>query len=187
MRLLTFQPWLNLQPRSVMSILQQNGNRQNDLLISRDNPKGDEHAGSYWNIQTQYEKMRNLVLEKYDKVWVVEADMIVPDDALEKLCEVDAPVVSGIYLLRHNSYRPNTFGERGKYPIMEVGGAAMGCLLIDRSVLEGFSFLLSECKAPDGEFMRYCREKGFRQMARFDVPCGHITATGEVLWPNSQT
>jgi hypothetical protein len=59
----------------------------------------------------------------------------------------------------------------------------MGCVVLDRSVLEGFSFLVGGHAAPDGVFMRHLRAKGFKQVARLDVECGHISPTGEVLWP----
>ena len=149
--------------------------------------------GSHKNIQHQYERMRLTVLAGFDKVWIVESDMIVPGDGLEKLLEVDAPSVSGIYRLRHGGDHPNLSDKTGTVMswnkvkasprVVEVGGAAMGCLLLDRKVLSGFSFLTGDNAAPDGPFMSYMRSKGIKQMARLDVICGHISPSGETLWP----
>jgi hypothetical protein len=192
MKLLTFCPWLYLNPGTVLSILRQKPERQNDLMLSYDNPYGDPNVGDYRNCQTQYEKMRQLVVRDYDKVWIVEHDMIVPVDALEKLLSVDADVVSGYYLLRHGADHSNLFSMQGKplkenHNLVAMGGGAMGCLLVDKKVFEGFSFMMPNQSAPDGEFMRHCREKKFRQVARLDVICGHIKPSGEVIWPPSQS
>lgn len=163
-----------------------------DVLFSNDNPYGDPYVGDHRNTQRQYERMRLAALGGYDKVWVVESDMIVPEDALEMLLAVDAPVVSGVYKLRHGGNHPNLSDMNGNvlsWPklkgkaVVEVGGTAMGCCLYDRKVFEGFSFLVGGSGAPDGPFMAHLREKKFRQVARLDVECGHISPSGEILWP----
>jgi len=149
------------------------------------------------NVQLNYEKMRQTVLKMgYDKVWILEEDMIAPSDALMKLLQVDAPVVSGYYMLRHGEPSSNIFlnqvgvsnsKELKKFintPVIEVKGGAMGCLLVDKTVLEGFSFILKTNGAPDNEFMSYCVKNNIRQVARLDVPCGHIRADGRVLYPD---
>lgn len=192
MRLLTFCPYLHLHPESWQSILRQSAS-PGDVLFSHDNPYGDPWVGDHRNIQHQYERMRLTVLAGFDKVWIVESDMIVPEDALEKLSEVDAPVVSGVYRLRHGGDHPNLSDANGNVLTweklrraaspLEVGGGAMGCLLVDRSALEGFSFLTGGNSAPDGPFMRHLRANGIKQVARIDVQCGHISPTGETLWP----
>lgn len=132
-------------------------------------------------------------------MWIVEEDMVVPDDALSKLMEIDADVVTGFYVLRHGDFKPNLHmwnptapglmrayrWHELKPPIMKVSGGCMGCLLLDRKVIEGFSFILRRKSAPDTEFMNYCHTRGFNQMARLDVECGHINAEGETLWPHN--
>jgi hypothetical protein len=165
-------------------------------MFTFDNPYKDVEVRA--NIQFNYEKMRQTVLKMgYDKVWIVESDTIPPEDALQKLLEVDAPVVTGLYGLRHGEPVPNikrVLGDRmlswdelewGK--IIECAGGCMGCLLLDRSVLENHSMWTEENNyAPDGPLMEYCRTHGFKQMARLDVICGHKKPDGDIIWPDKQ-
>jgi hypothetical protein len=135
----------------------------------------------------------------YDKVWILEEDTIAPVDTLKKLLEVDAPVVSGCYILRHGCMVSNIFLkieksverwedlQRFKNQTIEVEGGAMGCLLVDKAVLKDFNFLLRDNYAPDTTFMRHCVKNRIRQMARLDVQCGHIRADGKILWPDDKT
>ena len=69
----------------------------------------------------------------------------------------------------------------------------MGCLLVDRKVLEGFSFILSpndpifpDNGPPDIAFMHYCCKSGFRSVARLDVVCGHAKTVGGTIWPDRE-
>jgi hypothetical protein len=170
-----------------------------DVMLARENPVPYEGGRVMRNIKLNYEKMRQTVLRmEYDKVWVLEEDMIAPPDALEKLLEVDAPVVTGLYVLRHGIPISNIFLdwrsgtatwkelEKTWGQTIEVQGGAMGCLLLDRSVLEGFCFKVKENIAPDTEFMAHCVERRIRQMARLDVECGHIRADGSIVWPDAK-
>ena len=169
-------------------------------MFSRDNPHhvNDGHAPR--NIQLNYEKMRKLVIsEGYDKVFVVEEDMIIPKDALKKLLEVDAPIVSGLYSFRHGINRPNIFksgvNESGWEGLMTweeantgetvtISGGCMGCLLVDKSALMDFSFETAESSAPDRPFMMHCNSHGINQVARLDVICGHQEINGTSVWPD---
>jgi hypothetical protein len=128
--------------------------------------------------------------------------MIVPENALERLLSVatssDAPIVTGLYSLRHGDPVPNIFtkGVRNLGSNMnwhqvkefwgqtiEVSGGCMGCLLVDRSVLKDFCFETGKSGAPDIAFMVHCAEKKFKTMAALDVVCGHATNT-DVIWPD---
>jgi hypothetical protein len=142
-------------------------------------------------MQHNYEKMRKVVLsEGYDKVWIVESDTIPPEDALEKLLEIQAPVVTGLYMLRHGTPGSNLFryeedrqlfaGRMGNNMraeevkknwgrTLQVSGGCMGCLVLDRSVVEGFSFMRKDEAAPDMGLMEYCCREEIKQMARLDV------------------
>lgn len=172
-------------------------------MFSRDNPYQVTQGEVYRNIQLNYEKMRRVALsENYDAVWVVESDTIPPKDALGKLLEIDAPIVTGLYALRHGEPVPNllSYGrspeigsamkwEQIAYAIENnltqilVSGGSMGCLLIRKPVLEKFQFVLHEARAPDVPLMEFCWKSNFIQVARLDVMCGHKKPSGVILQP----
>jgi hypothetical protein len=144
--------------------------------------------------------MRRIVLSQdYRKVWIVELDVIPPIDALKRLLEVDAPIASGLYALRHGDPQPNLWRWEGRNlgrgmtwdevreawgKTIRVSGACMGCLLVDSDALRDFSFLTGEHGAPDIRFMTHCCEKGFLQTAGLDVVCGHKEPSGNIVWPD---
>jgi hypothetical protein len=153
-------------------------------------------------VQLNYEKMRRMAIsEDYTAVWCVESDMIVPPDALTKLMAIDAPVVSGLYVLRHGSNVPNlmrpnepdaalewdTLKEhvRKGENFIQIGGGCQGCVVLRREVLEQFTFIREGKGAPDMDLMRYCLQSGIRQVGRLDVRCGHIESSGAVLRPET--
>ncbi len=188
LKILLFCPTVpSLDPGVVESLLRQS--EFTDVLFTRDNPF---QSLVRMNIQLAYEKMRQVVLgHGYDKVFIVENDVIVPPDALKKLLEVDAPIVSGLYVLRHGANVPNlmrtpgepfTWTDIKQAPVvMETQGGCMGCLLVDRSALD-FCFETGDLHAPDIPWMRYCVGK-HRMLGRKDVQCGHREPTGVTLWP----
>ena len=204
-KLLQFLPTAGrLHPGAVDSV-----NPGRDIMFTFDNPHRYAHGDVMRNVQLNYEKMRQVVLSQgYDKVWIVEEDMIPPANALEKLLEVAAPVVTGLYGLRSGKPLPNIFGG-GKEGItgnvgwmyirdhwgetVDCAGGCMGCVVLDRSVMEGFTFILDPNNpkfphngAPDIPLMDYCAKNGFQAKARLDVICGHCKTTGDVIWPDKE-
>lgn len=171
-----------------------------DRRVSHDNP----HPGrDMRNVVHQFRLGRQMALDGgYDALLLVEHDMIVPPDALQKLWDTPAPVVYGCYELRHGMYALNLFQFTGGRNIgmslslyrdeleaarrrgwCEVSGAGFGCLLIRRSVLEAVPFR-DAGNAPDLPFAQDCVSARIKQIGRFDVECGHIdTDTGKTLWP----
>jgi len=201
MKILAFCPSAIRPEREVVdALLSQSNVEFFDIMFCKDNPHDGTWNSVYWNIQLNYEKMRMLALrEGYKKVWVVESDTIPPDDALSKLLQVDAPVVTGVYVLRHGNPVPNLVKFDGNVPTpggmmkwgeirdggtqIEVSGGCMGCLLIDTEILNGFTFVTKKPHAPDMDFMAYCHQNKIKQVARLDVLCGHKKPDGEILWP----
>lgn len=180
-----------------------------DWLTTRDNPyRGRE---GYLNVQLAYEKMRRVALaEKYSAVWIVESDVIPPLDALGKLLETsreqNAPIVTGLYVLRHGANVPNlfSFGKsreigssygwdvlkqlRAKQgDVIPTSGGCMGCVLVRPEALD-FDFYLhardeTATKAPDMDWMRHNWQRGRVTVARLDVQCGHVDSDGTILRP----
>ena len=179
-----------------------------DVKISTNNPY--QHSGiarqDHENTLYQYRHARKMVLDGgYDAVLFIEHDMIVPEDALVKMLNTKADVVYGVYLFRHAnpvlnacrsvkakwpdqslSFFPDIVKQALKQGWIEVSGAGFGCTLIYRKVLEKIDMRRSDIgghPSPDMPFAADCMHNNFKQIARFDVICGHIKPDGEILIP----
>lgn len=152
------------------------------------------------NVGAAYQHIRREFLAgSWDALLAVEHDMIPPADALAKLWETGAPVAYGVYLLRHGSLvlnaceyvgdrnmgeslslHPNRYDGRG---VLEVSGVGFGCTLFRREVIERIPFEAGGvAPSPDVPFAQACVRAGVRQVARFDVLCGHWER-GRILMP----
>ena len=135
-----------------------------DWVISHnDNPLNE----GFENVTRQHNKARDILLAgDYDALLSIEADMIVPADAISRLIEADADIAYGIYVWRHRPQRWNTYNEVDlfggwsytMYPDMareawgtvrDVAGLGMGCTLIKRRVLEHLPFRLYDGRTDD--------------------------------------
>lgn len=175
-----------------------------DVVISKNNPYP---AGEYANVLHQYRAAEVLIHERgYRALFCVEHDMWVQEDALDKLDEVDAPVVYGLYMLRHHkpvvsafraikaaypdmplTYYPDELREAYKQDVIQVSGAGFGCTLIRRDALELIPFREADSgnPIPDMPFAQDCMRLGVKQMCRMDVRCGHYHK-GAWLWPDPE-
>lgn len=162
--------------------------------------------GKYHDLCAKHNEARRMVLDgDYDALFLVEADMVIPPDALSKLAALNVPVVYSLYVTRHEPHRwlaltrltPDDcefvsddpdyarrwFGD-GKQAI-ETQGAGMGCTLIRRDVLETLAFRLDHfcVNADDWAFALDCIAYGILQVTHCGVVCGHIDGS-RVLWPD---
>jgi len=158
------------------------------------------------NTLHQYRYARQRILDgNYDYLFIIEHDMIIPEDALVKMLATDADVVYGLYLFRQGKPLLNAArAVNSKWPDMsltnfpeivkkareqgwiEVSGFGFGCTLIRRKVLETFEMRRNETvgsPCPDMPFAADCLRHGFKQICRFDVICGHIKPNGDILIP----
>jgi len=179
-----------------------------EIEISTNNPNliSGNSRQDHENTLYQYRYARQRMIGgDYEYLFIVEHDMIIPEDALVKMLDTDADVVYGLYLFRHvtpvlNACRAvssrwpdmslSLFPELAKKAKakgwIEVSGSGFGCTLIKRKVLETFDMRRSEIgghPAPDMPFAADCMRNGFKQICRFDVICGHIKPDGDVLIP----
>jgi len=88
------------------------------------------------------------VQEKFEWLFLLEDDVVMPPDCFIKLNEYmksgDVPVVSGLYFLKGSPSEPLAYRGRGNgcYDNFKIGdkvwldGVPTGCLLIHRSILE---------------------------------------------------
>lgn len=192
-----------LHPRAVESVLnlKWNSGARVDTVFLVD---GDDQ-GRWENLCRKLKWARTLALQgSYDALLTIESDIIVPEDALEKLAAVDAGVVYGLFVLRFGDRHWNAATEMrpqghlkllssdketaraawGK--VIECEGHGQGICLIRRHVLDRIGFRNPKPKlyAQDWFFSFDCQEMGFKQMIHLGVACGHIEPTGEVFWPD---
>ena len=199
-KILSFTMTHRLDPRVVNALASQKGVEYFDSHFTNDNPHMGEHWGQYKNMMLNWHKMERIA-EGYDKVWLVEDDTIVPEDALAKLLEVDAPVVSGLFASRHAPYAPS-LRKRLREPFtweelkaasgtITVKGTATGCTLLDRSFLDRYHLDMTgyenvtEYQDTQIDYLmnKFCIDNGIEQKARLDVQCGHVKADGKAIWP----
>lgn len=157
------------------------------------------------NLTAKHNQMRERVLNlEYDALLTIEADMIVPPDALLRLIEVEAAVVYGAYCSRAHpmvltfplmdgykgrsisadelEYRPK-FGT-----VLPCEGVGFGCTLIRREALEAVEFrrdvstAMRRKFADDWPFALDVKAAGFQSAAHLGVLCGHIQRDGRVRW-----
>lgn len=174
---------------------------------------GDSDDG-YQAVTDKYNRARDQALfGGYDYLFCVEADMIIPPDALHKLIHIGADVAYGLYCFRHGK----ATGLWNTYPIVEPGrgsslsvmdkdearacwgelaivaGVGLGCTLISRKVLEAITFhhaLGSDTRTIpvhcDWCLSEDCQKLGFTQVMDLSVVCGHIldTEPRAVVWPD---
>lgn len=162
--------------------------------------------GKFYDLCDKHNEARRMVLDgDYDALLLIEADMIVPPDALSKLVALDVPVAYSLYVTRHvphkwlaltrltaddcefvsddPDYARRWFGDGTQ--AIETQGAGMGCTLIRRDVLETLAFRLDKfgANADDWAFALDCVAYGVLQVTHCGVVCGHID-NDVVLWPD---
>lgn len=160
--------------------------------------------GKYRDLRDKHNEARAMALQgNYDALLLVENDMVLPVDALQRLVAVDADVAYGLYVNRHGwnrwlafydidgwggiSYSQDPERMRDAWGnVRETKGIGLGCTLIHRNVLELLRFrnAPNDVVADDWVFALDCAEKGFTQAHDFGCVCGHIHPQGKILWPN---
>jgi len=202
MTILVFTPTIDdqMRPETEASIQAQITDVDFAWIVSRYNPYPGEKAA---NVVAQYQHGREMCLAgEFDAMLTVEHDMVIPPDAIDKLYSTDAPVVFGVYVLRHGMKVLNTWQYQGDNNLgmslslyrqelrearargwAQVSGVGWGCTLIRREVLERLAIRRGDGDAGDLAFATDCLHLGIRMVARFDVPCDHIEPDGNVLRP----
>ena len=165
--------------------------------------KSTPGALHYVDLMDKHNRARQMALDGgYDAMWSVEADMVLPPDALTKLWAVDADVVYGLYCARRAGMWllfPTTDGlvgtsivadkleaRRAWGRVVKSEGAGFGCTLIRRNVLEAIEFRRPETSAFADDWFHAmdCKEAGFRQAHHCGVICGHIVDDTKTFWPD---
>lgn len=205
-KVLVVTPTKRLEPETLVSLFALSWGGPIDYYLTRDNPYPADVRRGFQNILHNLTKARKVFLSgNYDAMLVVESDMIIPPDALERLSRIDAGVAGGLYFMRHgpngtpNAYafdqaRPDALDAtiqprdiaRGRP--MRTNGVCLGVALIRRDVVKKIPFRLPEendSAAPDWAFMRDCNGAGVVTICDPMVKCGHIRPDGVAYWPMS--
>jgi len=199
-------PTVQLFGKTNQSIFRQDYPKLDIFFSKGDNPFFDSNGRN--NIAHNYNKARKWVLDNdYDALFTVEADMIIPPDALSKMIKHDASVVYGLYCFK-NSSTWSAFTEldikHGRSlskdkerarslwgQTIEIAGVGTGCTLIHRRVLEQIEFRTDEFHPGfhhDWHFALDCQEKGFKQVCDLSIVCGHIDLkpSPRIIWPDPE-
>lgn len=169
-----------------------------DSMLKLKKPEGTDIVHHQLSmIYVAREKLaQKCVQEKYDWLFFIDSDMVLPPDALLKLLAHDKPIVSGIAFKRYPPFDPCFYKkveitDRGvrlehyrAWPktLIEVDAVGMACCLIRREVFE----TIRENNMPPffpipttGEDIAFClraKQCGFKIYADTTVSCGHITS-----------
>jgi len=152
---------------------------------------------------------QRMLAGNYTHLLVLEDDMVVPPDALDKLMACNAPVAYSLYCWRRtphywSAYRalmedngvswsddePHTIAAKMRNEeIIEVAGVGLGCTLIDRATIEAVPWRLGESRAScDWYFAVDAQRAKIRQVAHLGVVCGHLSTSpsARIIWPDPE-
>ena len=151
----------------------------------------------------QIDQIRNLVAEwakRYDYLFSVDSDIVLPSDALTKMLSADKDIISGLYIQRvpglhvleiykdtdHGGVTNVPYEELHGRGITQVAGCGFGCCLIKGEVFRKLeyphfvytsaldhSYTVSE----DIYFCKKARNNGFTVWVDPTIKCEHIGST----------
>ncbi len=138
-------------------------------------------------VEAQNQIVERFLAGGYDFLWLVELDVQVPPDSLQKLLALNVDIACG-YVRRHNGEGLilGFLDENMRVwylPLNAVQGnvlsgwvmAGTSCLLIKRRVFaEGCCFKFLPNVTPDILFMFQVQRMGFVAKVHGDVLCGHL-------------
>lgn len=145
------------------------------------------------------DQIRNLIAEwakRYDYLFSVDSDIILPQDTLVKMLRHDKDMVSGVYLQERpgsylEAYKPNATGgmtnlqwhEVARPDLYEVVGCGFGCVLVKSWVFQKMQYphfvyhsALDHANtvSEDVDFCIKARNLGARIFLDSTILCGHV-------------
>ena len=150
--------------------------------------------GVYGVAQARNRLVAKALEGDYDKILMIDSDMIVPEDTIHNLLDPDVPIVTGVTRYKNDSRLSPVFRytiqngtdawkwddiPRGRFDI-KSGGVA--CAMIDVNIFRRISrpwFVWEEREngsyiGEDIGFYERIRDMGIRPQADGRVRCGHI-------------
>ena len=206
MRILIYCPVYRLEPETVHAILTlDRGEHAIQVLFDHENPPGGDER---LTILYKYSRMRGLLLARdietgFDAVLIIESDIIPPKDALLKLVDCNSDLATGLYMFRRSEpyvcnaarYIPGKDWADQSYSLfpddllkiwgkkIRVSGLGIGCILIQRHVMEGVPFVDCSQVHCDWGFSRDVLRRGYKTICDMSIICGHKRPDGMIIWP----
>ena len=167
-------------------------------LWDLDVPSGYELDFQYFYGYT-ISQIRNLIAEwskRYDYLFSVDSDIVLPRDALKKMLDADKDIISGLYIQRipktHTLevYMDTPNGGCTNIPhqliknrgVVEIAACGMGAALIKSDVLRKMEYphffykealTMNDTVSEDVYFCRKARQAGFSVWADASIECDH--------------
>lgn len=179
---------------------------KDELTIVMERLDNPPELGGYQDILRKYQLARQMALQGcYDALLTVEADMVLPALALERLTRVETDVAYGLYCSRRPKHPWLASVDMGEQyanwissneqlrkslwgSVVETMGAGLGCTLIRRHVLETIPFRLqSGGPANDWWFALDVAKAGYSQKHDLGTVCGHVLDESTIVWPDPET
>lgn len=129
----------------------------------------------------------NVAQGEWTHLFFLDADVIVPACTIEKLLKHKSPIATGIYPLRDfaHIYLPAmTTSSSGKtifgatHVTLRAQAFGMGCMLIERSVLQSTKFRQGKDLERLGEDYGFCVDSGCEVVVDPTISCWHVHSSG---------
>ena len=129
------------------------------------------------------DQIRNLIAnwaQKYDYLFSVDSDIVMPPDTLKKLIAHNKDIVTGMYIQRiPGTHALEIFGMGGRMPydlikgqgLLEIDGCGFGCVLIKSEVFKTIEYPQfvyhsaldhKDTISEDTDFCLKAKNKGFK-------------------------
>jgi len=140
------------------------------------------------------DQIRNLIAnwaQKYDYLFSVDSDIVMPPDTLKKLIAHNKDIVTGMYIQRiPGTHALEIFGMGGRMPydlikgqgLLEIDGCGFGCVLIKSEVFKAIEYPQfvyhsaldhKDTISEDTDFCLKAKSKGFKVWVDTSIKCSH--------------
>lgn len=170
-------------------------------------PNGYEVEFQYF-YGYQIDQIRNLIAEwakRYDYLFSVDSDIVLPPDTLEKMLAHNVDMVSGLYIQRiPDTHTLEVYKDNGRggstnidideidfsQPLHEIVGCGFGCVLIKGHLFREMEYPHFVYKSAldhkntfseDNYFCMKAREKGFKIYMDCTIHCEHIGSSKYIV------
>lgn len=201
MRVLLYVPVSRSIDRVWDGILEQQVTDDIHITVQFDPTGNDPALHRYANCTNKCEGARLTALERgFDALFLVDDDMLLPEDALHKLAATGADIAYGLYAWRNAPHHHNAVWEirepghivpMNMRPercaaawgqVVDVAGVGSGCTLIKREVLAAVRFERRGPHCFDYYLACDAQRLGFTQKCDTSVLVGHVDGE-RVYWP----